>query len=381
MTIAWINPAALIVLGLVALPIAIHLLVRQPTRSIAYPSLRFLRETELAAFRRRTIQDRALLGCRIAIVVAAALAVAGPVFQTPGRTAAYANRVSRAIVVVGSVGNDSIGTLTAGAFRAATFSRAALGDALSDALLWLERQPPSAREIVVTGGLRRGVVHSSDLLVVPEGVGIRFVPAPFDAAADVTLPFLIRRNRMLVRVNRTLHLSSGATSVTDAPGTPVPADRLAIVAAAPDQPLAEAALRAALDAGVPWSDVDRRALVVWEGAGETAVTRAPADALIVRMARPFPPSASADAVLAALTRAGVSSRPVLEPMPIPPEQLSEWSRRPGPARADGVLADKGDRRWLWGAALVLLVLEWWLRSRKSRTAVASLDEGTEARVA
>jgi hypothetical protein len=73
MSIAWIAPAALLGLAAIALPIAIHLLVRQHARTLAYPSLRFLRETQLAAFRRRTIQDAALLFCRVAIIALAAV--------------------------------------------------------------------------------------------------------------------------------------------------------------------------------------------------------------------------------------------------------------------------------------------------------------------
>ena len=41
---------------LVVLPIAVHLLVRQHSRTQLYPSLRFLRETQLAAFRRRKVE-------------------------------------------------------------------------------------------------------------------------------------------------------------------------------------------------------------------------------------------------------------------------------------------------------------------------------------
>ena len=82
MSITWITPVALAGFALIALPIAIHLLVRQQTRQLAYPSLRFLRETALAAFRRRAIQDAALLACRVAIVAAAVMALAGPVLHT-----------------------------------------------------------------------------------------------------------------------------------------------------------------------------------------------------------------------------------------------------------------------------------------------------------
>ena len=55
MSVSWITPAALIGLALAALPIAVHLLARQRARVLAYPSLRFLRETQLAAWRRRSV--------------------------------------------------------------------------------------------------------------------------------------------------------------------------------------------------------------------------------------------------------------------------------------------------------------------------------------
>lgn len=380
MSIAWINPAALIALGLVALPIAVHLLVRQPARRIAFPSLRFLRETQLAAFRRRTIQDAPLLLCRVAIVTAAAFAVAGPVWQTPSRTAGYANRVSRAIVVAGSAGDESLKTLGAGAWQSSTFRRAAIGDAVADAVRWLDRQPPSAREMVFAGELGRGAIEAGDLLDVPASIGIRFAPAAISRTADVTMSFLVRRDGVLMRVNRPVRLSSDATTVSEAPGTPVTSDLMTIAAGAANQPLADAALRTALDAGVTWTDFDRHTLVVWEGADESVVTRAPAGTLIVRMPVPAPPSASADAVLAALARAAGVSRAAIEPIQISPEQLSEWSRVPGPPRMDGRPTDEGDRRWLWGAALVLLGLEWWLRTRSGQTATA-IDEEAEARVA
>src|SRR5690349_13098960 len=94
MSIFWTAPAALVGLALIALPIAVHLLARQNIRTLPYPSLRFLRQTQLASFRRRAVQDAALLLCRAAIVAIAAPALAGPVFQTPARQAAYANRVA-----------------------------------------------------------------------------------------------------------------------------------------------------------------------------------------------------------------------------------------------------------------------------------------------
>ena len=153
MSIAWTAPAALLGLALIALPIAIHLLVRQHARTLAFPSLRFLRETQLAAFRRRRIEDAALLACRAAIIALAAVALAGPVLQTAARTAGYAGRTSRAVVALDGAGDSLAATIGDGAFASATFRRPEVADALSDAIRWLAQQPPSSREIVIAGTL------------------------------------------------------------------------------------------------------------------------------------------------------------------------------------------------------------------------------------
>ena len=138
MSIAWIAPAALIGLALIALPIAVHLLVRQHARVLAYPSLRFLRETQLAAFRRRAIQDAALLACRVAIIAAAVTALAGPVLQTPSRTASHASRTSRAIVAIDLADRSVIAKAAEGAFASASFTRSSAADALADAVAMAE---------------------------------------------------------------------------------------------------------------------------------------------------------------------------------------------------------------------------------------------------
>ena len=126
MSIAWINTTAFMGVALVALPIAIHLLVRQQTRMVEFPSLRFLSHTALAAFRRRAIQDALLLACRVAIISLAVLALAGPIVQTAARTAGHANRVSRAIVPLDVT--SQVADLTAGTFRSARFIRATIAE-------------------------------------------------------------------------------------------------------------------------------------------------------------------------------------------------------------------------------------------------------------
>lgn len=377
MSIAWIAPAALIGVGLIALPVAIHLLVRQHARTLSFPSLRFLRETQLAAFRRRTIQDAALLLCRIAIVTLAAVALAGPILQTSSRTAGYAGRTSRAIVVLEGADEGRVATAATGAFTSAAFRRTAIADGLTDAIRWLDQQPPSSREIVIAGTLRRNSVTDSDVASIPLEIGVRFESVAATSSNDVTWPVLTRRNGSLVRIDRAVHFATDATRVTEGRATAVAGDLISIVARDQDTALAHAALRAALDAGVSWSDFARPIVVVWEGA-EAANQRVPEGARQIRMPVPTPSSAAADAVLAALSEA--APRPDhLEPVVIAPEQLSGWSRPPGPPAAGAPLADEGDRRWLWGAVLALLAIETWLR-RQSDPAVAVAD-GAEAQVA
>jgi hypothetical protein len=376
MSVIWTNAAALAGLALVALPIAIHLLVRQQARTLAFPSLRFLHETALAAFRRRRVQDVVLLLCRVAIVAVAATALAGPVLRTPGRTAAYANRVARAIVIVDSESADSLDALAAGAFRSVQIQRTHIADALADAIRWLDRQPPAAREIVLAGAFRRGSIDRSDLIAVPEPVGLRFARQPDRGApAVVSLPALRRRNDSLVLVERRIRLRPDETEVSEGDGRPLPADRIRVLAPANHQPLAEAALAAALDAGVGWPSPDRRVLIVWDGADEARV-QAKGGLDVVRMRVPDPPSTSASAIVDALEAA--TPRVQVDPVLIPGERLDEWSRPPGAPPADAPPADEGDRRWLWALAALLLVAEQWLRRAREERPDAL---GQEARVA
>jgi len=378
MSIAWMAPAALLGLGLIALPIAIHLLVRQHARTLAFPSLRFLRETQLAAFRRRRIEDAALLACRAAIIALAAVAMAGPILQTAARTAGYAGRTSRAVVALDEAGDNASAAIADDAFASAVFRRPEVADALTDAVRWLAQQPPSSREIVIAGRLRRGSIAPSDLAAIPQGVGVRFETAVGTASNDVTWPVLARRDGTLVRIDRAVHLEVDATRVMDGPTAAVPNDLISIVAPEADRPLAEAALRAALEAGVSWSDFDRRTQIVWEGADAAAVNRAAPGVQILRMPVPAPPSSAADAVLAAL-RAASPRSDRFEPVMLTPEQLASWSRPPGSPLVNAPLRDEGDRRWVWGGVLALLALEMWMRRRRSE--VSSVAENSEARVA
>lgn len=376
MSILWLTPAALWGLALIAGPVAIHLLVRQQTRRVEYPSLRFLRSSQLAAFRRRSIQDALLLLCRSAIVMAAVLALAGPVLQTAARTAAYAERVARAVIVEPGVAPSAAGEVAGNAFASRSFARADLGDAIADATRWLNEQPPAAREIVFAGALRRGRISAGQLSAIPSLVGIRFVTTQgLPASQDMTLPVLrAGSDGALVMIPQQVRLSAEETRVVEGGATPALPDQVRIIAAPADQPVADAALRAALTAGLRWSEPSSRVLVVWSGADEVAVRAMQQGATAVRMERPTPVSSSASAVVAAIEQMTASSTTSLEPVRITRDQLEAWSRPPGAVPADTRPVDEGDRRWFWGLALALLGLEQVMRrTRASTAAVPATD--------
>ena len=359
MSVAWLNATALWGLALLAIPIAIHLLVREQTRTVAYPSLRFVRDTALAAFRRRAIQDAALLVCRAAIVAAAVLAIAGPILQTASRAAGYAGRVSRAIVQLdaSSAGDQ----LRGDAFQSRTFIRATVADALSDAVRWLDAQPPSAREIVFGGTFRRGQIAKSDLAAVPADIGVRFAAAETETIPEqFTQQVLLRRDGRLVFARRQVRLAPDETSVEAGETVPAPADAIRVVASPQDQSLADAALETVLDAGVRWPRSERRLIVEWEGAAPSA------NADVLRIPVPDPPATAATAIADAISAA--TPRDAVEPVAIPRGDLEAWSRPPGPVSPDARPGDEGDRRWLWAVALVLLAAEHGLRRDRARSA-------------
>lgn len=98
MPIAFLAPLALAATALAALPVAIHMLRRAKARQVEFPSLRFLRETPALARSFAAPHDRWLLLLRVAIVLAAALAMSRPVWV--GGPGAVALARERAVVVL-----------------------------------------------------------------------------------------------------------------------------------------------------------------------------------------------------------------------------------------------------------------------------------------
>jgi hypothetical protein len=308
---------------------------------VTFPSVRFLEPTRLAAVRWRAIQDWPLLVLRVAIVLLAVVALAGPVLVTPAREAAWRTRVARAIVLDDRTASPDDEMRSAAV--AATFARARLRDAVADAVRWLERQTPASRELVVLSAFRRGSTDAADLSAVPASIGIRLVrTADGSATREREISRLVWRDGRVVRVLERLTLDAQSTRVREISAEPMGQSPIRVIAPSEQQPAADAALRAVLRRGLrlPPAGLLEPLTVEWPGDVEHL-----ADVLESRLA------ASMDA---------------WEPETLQDTTLASLSRAPK-VQEDPAPVDAGDRRVVWSIVVGLLVAELWFRQGASWT--------------
>lgn len=337
MGVAWLNPWVWVAGVLVAVPIAIHLLARDRSRVVAFPSLRFLERTPLSAVARHRLQDIPLLLVRIAIVLLAVAALAGPILITPARQAAWATHVARAVVSSERTppAEDELRSARVGR----SFSRDRLRDGVADAVRWLVEQRPGTKEIVVLSSFRRGEVDAADFADVPEGIGIRLQRAgEATSVRDREISRLQLRGDAVVRVTERLAIGADTIDVVETRAEPVKDLPISVSAAPADRRSADAGLRAVLRRGIrlPPSGLLQRIEVSWPGTATGL-----AEAIEARVAAPldeWEPEFLDDQELAAIARPPVST-------------------------AGGAPVDEGDRRRAWGLVLILLALETWMRGR------------------
>ncbi len=95
MSLALGAPLALLLAGLVALPVVAHLTRRRPTERVAFGAMLLVRRLVKRLRRRRTLHDRLLLALRALALLALALAASGPelVFEEVEPPAGGASRV------------------------------------------------------------------------------------------------------------------------------------------------------------------------------------------------------------------------------------------------------------------------------------------------
>jgi hypothetical protein len=390
-SVYWLQPLAWWGLGLLALPILIHLLARHRSRRLHFPSLKFLPVEPMAALRRRVLTNWPLLVVRLLILAAAVAAFAAPVLVSEARRQAWDRRVARAIVVV-SPQTDEIRAIAAeeaqGSYASAEFSGGTVPDSLRDARRWLDAQAPAAREIVVIGDLREGALTKHDLTAVPTHVGLRFLPVvnrdepraiEWRTVADSPEGTPGAR-RVVVTPNASQTQVRYETVSDDVPAS------VRVVAAPADQSYADAVLRAVWRDGIVLgSSADRAVTIAFEGAALPGLIQRDTpsqpwmratlehlpnvrggglnDVLVVTPNVSVRDARAPRIVAEVLRAAFVESRVALEPRRVSVEAVAAWSRPHGPSPPDVPPANEGDHRWFWGAALLLMALEHAIRRR------------------
>ncbi len=337
MSVAWLHPWVWLAGALVAVPIAIHLLARDRSRPVPFPSLRFLERTPLSAVARHRLQDIPLLLVRMAIVLLAVAALAGPILITPGRQAAWATHVARAVVSSERTApaEDELRTARVGQ----SFSRERVRDAVADAVRWLGAQGPATKEIVVLSSFRRGEVDAADFAGVPDGIAIRLERTGEAASVrEREISRLQLRGNAVNRVTERLSLGADTTGIVETRTQPVPDLPISVSAAPEDRRAADAGLRAVLRRGLrlPPSGLLQRIEVAWPGEAE-GLARA-IDAQVAAPLDDWEPEFLNEAELAVMAR-------------------------PAAPVAEGTPVDEGDRRRAWGLVLILIGLETWMRGR------------------
>jgi len=438
----WLNPFALFAFAVAGAPILIHILIHRRAQPFAFPTLRFLRPTRLAAIRRRLLEDLALLAVRIALLTAAVAALAGPLWITGARRQAWDRRIVRAIVT-DAIGAASQQVAQAEPLRQETFATGSLADGVRRAVIWLDNAPPARREIVMASTFPIGSITQADLAAIPADVGVRF-------ERTGTLPErrTVPAGRVLTPtavLAREVTLAGNQTAVRDVAGGGEAMTWPLEVVSSNDEKLAIAAAVAAVLSQRVWAaPPERRARVVLASAAAavsndlagaspiqqpwmaTAVARIAADADFRAAAahiatglsdarfvsppwerlgsaadgRPLAAAAGAanGLVVASAAPASDVATPVLlrsianaiaavpdlrqaETVAIADTALQRWARPPAPVTSPRPGTVEGDdRRWLWLLALCLLVAEGWIRRARSADAT-QVDLGERTRVA
>jgi hypothetical protein len=396
----WLAPAAFAALALLAAPLIVHLLARRNTRRLVFPATHFVPRSEAAALRLRRPTDIALLLVRMAIVTAAVLAVAQPVFLPRWRVARWNARLARAVVVdtSRSVADAAIASRLAdeelrGVFAGRRIDTPDLPDGIARAVRWLDSTAPARREIVLVSDFQRGAFGTSALTSIPGHFGSRVIRAGALPATGVTTSPHVQGWRGGNWQATTTVDGVGTAAVWTRLGDAPPAAWVSVAAAPADAEAAAAALGAAASPGVSAGDDSRRAVVRFSGAAPLNPPAQPIASAWIALAAlrlreesqglgPDPVVGEREGVMIvdapiranALEAASVIRAVMLAVRPatiVDPEaevaaasdaDLAAWRRDPAPAAdLSGIRREDSDARWPWGLALLLLAIEWRLR--------------------
>lgn len=170
--IGFTAPWALLGLAAAAFPVLLHLFARREPPTVLFPATRYLAETARAHHRRLTLQHWLLLLVRTLLLVALALAAAGPTLPSGG--ASTHAPAALAIVLDNSLSSAATADGTPVLERLRDPARAILSAAHTDDALWL---------ITADGLPRRGSAANLRTLVD----GLTPVPRRLDLGAALSL--------------------------------------------------------------------------------------------------------------------------------------------------------------------------------------------------
>ena len=422
----WLNPWALLGLAGIALPVLIHLLARGHAKRHRFPSLRFIDPSQLLPTRRTRVQDPLLLAVRCAIVALGAFALAQPVLLTDRRQRAMERGVARAIIVDTSwsmrrstpSGESALDSARGAARTIANEAQASVvveandpAQAVAAGVSWLAGQY-QRRELVVLSDFQRGQLDSNDVRVMPEDVSLTLRRIPVVDAARVETHWAAGDRRIAVHAAPRGDVTDAEWVTTTENGASSP---LTLLGAEGDRAALDATrIAAATIAVASRADSDRAVAIVFpgytnrrkldtvtqsgyepwmadllrrlNGHGDDVTKSVVADIngrrRLVLFTDSAPASLAAARIAAVATSAISPAAPLNE---LGPEVLSEREvaslQRPGRTTTSPRSRDpngESDARWLWAAAIVLLLIELPLRRRVPRRAASVVEERARA---
>ena len=376
----WLAPWALLGLLAVAAPVLVHWLARHHAKRLRFPTIEFLRRTSPVSLRRYRIRDGRLLMVRMAIVAAAALALAQPVWVRPGTPAAHP---ARAVVLDtsaslqrpladGRVGGDVARETAAANAPSVTVATERLSEGVAQAAAWLARQAPP-RELVVVSDFQVGALVESDLDTVPEDADVRLLPI----AVSGPVPALPApaRGQLRVVVGRE-QAARAAAAEAAAKTTSEVGDlrgRFTVSVVFPSAPNRDELWRTSQAIDSPelftWvADIRQELRRLGQANELVADCRAISSELMI-FTDVDPGSEQAAILMTAILRA--AAPPVLpdaerEPDTLASTTLDGWQRTATPTSFAGRPGGRADGRWFWLLALILFGVEAWMRRRPVR---------------
>lgn len=228
----WQNPIAWMGMAALLLPVLVHLFSRRQTRTLPFPSLRFVSTLPLLPTRRTSLSDVALLLLRVAILAIAVAALAAPLLERHREAVAFArasadtgaitnssevnNKAPRVVIVDTSL--DAVADSTRRARRDRRVDALAAERrnvlvvrtpvphaTLAGAQSWLQQQPAgsglaSAEEedkvgdIVVVSDFGAGTVDSMDLSALAANIRLTLERAALRSELNTAAPAAEARN-------------------------------------------------------------------------------------------------------------------------------------------------------------------------------------------